>query len=203
MKLDDILIEAGSNIPIMKKGDLKTADQEASDQQQMKLGTFGALTPSTKCQQKLTFFMQDNNIQNPVLPEDMHCTLLQSSKYVPGFSAEASLAKPIFANNLKCAVFNKKDKDGGKRQVLVVTFNCPEIIQRRERIIKDAGDNYKEAATKNEYIPHITLSYDAGTEPLDTDLLTYNLSQYLDLLLLDSEYEEPLDLNRTPNNLAQ
>jgi len=203
MKLDELILEAGANLPIAKKNDIKTSDQLANDSQQMKLGTFGALVPSTKCQQKLTFFMQDNNIKNPVLPEDMHCTLLQSTKYVPGYSAETSLARPIFANNLKCAIFDKRDAEGGKRQVLVVTFNCPEIIQRRERVIRDAGDNYKEAATRNTYIPHITLSYDAGTDPLDVDMLTYNLSEYLDLLLFDSEYEEPLDLDRTPSNLPQ
>lgn len=201
MKLFQVLEATGDNTT-QSKNQPTEVGKAADNAQQLKLGTFGALIPSEKVKQKLLFFMKDNSVPNPVDVDELHCTLVQSTKFLPNYDAEGSLPVPIYGNKLRCAVWTKKDPeaDGGKRNILVVTFNAPEILRRRDRIIKANEKSFVDAEKKNDYVPHVTLSYDLEDTELDADLLTYNLAKYIEMFVFDNEYEQPLDLDRTPSN---
>lgn len=171
------------------------AGTPADDEMQSKLGTFVGLIPSLKAKQKLVFFCEDNNIPNPVTADDMHCTLIKSARFLDGFDAEGNLPIPITAYNLQCAIFEKKEKGQPKRRILVVKMESPMMEARRQKILDAFEDSYLEEKKGEEFVPHITLSYDMDNDELDIHLLSYNIAKYLETIEFDTEYEEPLEVD--------
>ena len=96
----------------------------------------------------------------PVTVDNMHCTLLYSVKQ-PGFKTDPS----IYPLSVRVSGWDMFDDNEGKRTVLVLNLDSPELEARRVELMKIPG------ATKERevYMSHITIAKGQNeTEVLNT-----------------------------------
>lgn len=128
----------------------------------------------------------DESIPNVVPPDRLHTTLTYSKDNpVKGYSVSGKLQEPICAKVDSFDIFPSQE---GKN-CLVMKLDCPECVAKHQQA-REMGASYD----YDEYIPHITLSYDAGKitpERLDGWTQKYRGTE----IYADEEYEEPLKDN--------
>lgn len=167
-------------------------DETQTDQEQ--IGTYAAFEVGATTAKQIKNFCEDFNIPNPVDPEDMHCTVIYSRKFLDGFEPQGFLYASIIGTNPILEVWPTQS---GKK-CLVARIEAPDIEGRHQDLMSYWGATYD----FDEFIPHVTISYDI--EDRDLGNLTY-LSNQFNLYVEDAiefvrEYKEPLDLNRESNN---
>jgi len=147
-------------------------------------GTFAGVRFLPEDAQKLEQFAIDNNVPNPNPASKMHVTLLFSKTPIANYEPHGPLKQAIMAQAKEATIFGDDDE-----RVLVLVLKCPQLVKRHKFLM----DKHKEATWDHEdYIPHVTLSYDCGDfdpESLDIDSL--------DVLSLVEEYGDDIDPNWT------
>jgi hypothetical protein len=118
-----------------------------------------------------------------IKPELMHCTLLYSKKFLPNYKPDPTIEHEAKIKGLE--VWDTFDK----KRALVVTLDCPSLVQRHKDLMKDHEAIYDYP----EYKPHFTLSYDIGDLPQPE----MNVNRMLGLVLT-AEYDEELKLEWKP-----
>lgn len=143
-------------------------------------GTFAGVRFDNASVDKIRNFQEDNNIPNPTPMEDIHSTLLFSKVPVPDYTAQGKLRRPLTAQPNDAKLWGDDEE-----KALVVTLNCPKLVARHEQLMKQ----HEEATyDHDEYIPHVTLSYDAG----DFDLSSIDVSE-IGELTIDEEYGDDIE----------
>ena len=120
-------------------------------------GTYAGVRFDNDTVAALRQYIEDNNIPNPV--DDFHTTLLYSRKQLPKY-------QPIQYDAPYKGTPTKAGRLGENGTAVVVMFDSPELSSRHEELMGEHGATYD----YDEYIPHVTLSYDAPD--LDVDGLT-------------------------------
>ncbi|QJT71868.1 hypothetical protein TH1_186 [Shewanella phage Thanatos-1] len=113
-------------------------------------GTYAAVKFSDRCVADIVAIQESLNLAYPVSPDKLHSTVVYSKgKEIP--FVPLSVEK-ILATKAWLEVFNTHDSN-----VLVLRFDS-EYLQSRHDYGTILGANYD----FDEYLPHITLSYDVG-----------------------------------------
>jgi len=154
-------------------------------------GTFAGARLADVTVQGLQRFQRENDIQNPIPPEKFHVTILYSRKPCPEYEPAGKYPAPIAADFLAWDLFpSQKDKDGNHSNCLVMKINSPELRARHRYLMDKHGATFD----FDEYIPHLTLSYNAG------DVLLEALPEFVEPIIITREYYQPIDLSWATNN---
>lgn len=144
-------------------------------------GTFAGLRFYNQDAQRLAQFALDNEIPNPEPAEKLHVTLLFSRTPVPDYEPWGLLKKGMYATPLEARIFGDEEDD----RALVIVLDSPDIVKRHKQLMSQ----HKEATyDHDEYIPHVTLSYNCG----NFDPKTLDVSS-LSMLTLVEEYGDDID----------
>lgn len=143
-------------------------------------GTFVGLKLYSQDAQRLHQFALDNEIPNPEPVDRLHVTVLFSKTVVPDIKPWGLLKKGMFGMPKEARIFGEGDE-----KALVIVLDAPDIVKRHKQLLS----MYKEAEhSHDEFIPHVTLSYNAG----DFDPQTLDLSS-LGMITLVEEYTNDID----------
>lgn len=151
-------------------------------------GTYVAVKFSDDSNKRLGEFCLDNNVTDPLNEEDFHSTVIYSRTHLKDFETLGEISPSWEAEPLGFEVWPTKpnaykDEAGF---CLVMKIKCPEMLRRFEKVMNNTGASYD----FEEYIPHITLSYEID-EDFDISTLKWT-SNPLEIVL---EYTEDLILN--------
>lgn len=138
-------------------------------------------TPDTKA--TLRQIIDTEGVPNPINPEKLHSTVACSrGNNIPGYEVDGKFEEPEEAEIDCFTIFPSQD---GKN-CLVAKLSAPTLVDRHNKTMQH-GANYD----YDEYIPHVTLSYDAGE--WDESSLDDLTKKYKGIkLLADEEYEEEI-----------
>jgi hypothetical protein len=126
-------------------------------------GTYGAVKYMSICNVILAIWMDDNDIPNPLHPDKFHSTLIYSRK--PIVDAEklnfdqdelTKLQWIFYPDSLALLDSSSESHD---KSVLVMKLKAPELVDYHNFLIKSGATH-----DFDDYIPHITLSYDVPTD---------------------------------------
>lgn len=158
------------------KRKLGYGDLDAVYDKDLYKGTYAGLRFSEESKDKIMKLCEF--VPNSISRDDIHCTLLYSRKHLPNYIAKGSINETAKVNGYK--IFETQD---GSR-ALVLTLESDFIINRFNELMKthDATYDY------DEYIPHITISYDIGDFGIDS----LNFNESLDII---EEYKKDLKLD--------
>lgn len=154
---------------------MKLSEVTKTDNQQP--GTYAAVRFDDKTVKALEKFIKDNKIPNP--NDNWHTTLLYSRKHLPKYLPEKEYQTPYTGTPTEFEIWPSKDK----KNVLVLTFSCPQLYQRHHKLMQQHGATYD----FDEYKPHVTFSYDVG----DFDIK--KLPEFKKQLKIIGEYSEDLN----------
>jgi len=142
-------------------------------------GSYAAVTFCPETVKAIEAFQYDNEIPNPLNPDDFHSTVMFSRDYIPNFEV---LEGPLDWQGRfeKFTVFPSDDTEA-----LVLVYECHELKERWQKIM----DEYDATWDYEQFIPHVTLSNDI--EGLDID----KLPAYKVPITIVAEYNEDLDLS--------
>lgn len=159
---------------------------EEKDNSESENGTFVGVRLSSDSKKIVKKAIKDMDVPNPIEDSEMHITVIYSRKPMSGFEPKGKLDDPIIVKPDKLHIFQKSDSDN---RVLVIKLKAPELKKRHNELMKE----YKAEYDFDEYIPHLTLSYDCE----DFDPKSYDIKKILseDELEIVEEYDEELDLN--------
>lgn len=154
-----------------------------------KPGTYAGVRVNTTFNEGYLKFVRDFGINVPGLLEvfKLHTTLLDSTKHLPKY-VPTVYQPAIEANVIGYEVWDtgRPYKGNNNARCLVVTIDSPQLVNRHLQLM----DEHKALYTFDQYIPHITLSYDIG-EHLDIGMLV-DFREYVDTFSYLSEYRRPL-----------
>lgn len=141
-------------------------------------------TPETK--EHLKRIVHDEALPHPVPDEKLHSTITYSKDNpVADYKVAGKLDDPVEGEIDSFDIFPSQEGNN----CLVAKLKCPEF-QRRHQMAREMGASYD----YDEYIPHITLSYNAGeVSPEKLDSLTQKYKGTR--IYADEEYDEPLKDN--------
>lgn len=142
-------------------------------------------TPDTIKQVKK--IVDGEGIPNAISPEDYHATIAHSSRSnIPGYEPDGKLDEPAQATIDHFKIFNTKE--GGR--CLVAALDSDYLRDRHQKTM-DHGASYD----FDEYIPHVTLSYNVG-EDWPEENLDKLTNKYGGMRLeISDEYMQDLDPN--------
>lgn len=153
--------------------------------EQKEVGTYAAVRFEDS-EEKVKYLKQ---IEIPNVNEDLHCTILYSRKncpnYVPMNMTDGEFYDEAIAYPDHLDIF--KDKEG--RKCLVLILRSGWIINRHKDLMKEHNATYD----YDEFIPHVTLSYDIGDfdyKNIERDLIK---SDEFYKLVINDEYKEDLN----------
>ena len=147
-------------------------------------GTFAGVRFSKANEKTIMKYIKDNDIPNPVKPDEIHATLLYSKKHLPDYKARGNIDPPIQIKSKGFHTFPQQEKrsNGDTIHCLVLLLNSPELEKRHKFLMNKHNASYD----FDEYIPHLTLSYDMGNIDID------KLPKITDKLEIVNEYQEEL-----------
>ena len=117
-------------------------------------GTFAGVKFSGASVQKLKAFSDKNNIPNPTPSEEYHSTLLFSHTPLPDYKPWGSYKAALTAIPKYATIFGDDDE-----KALVIVFDAPGLVKRHKYLMR----KHPEATwDHDDFIPHVTLSYDVG-----------------------------------------
>lgn len=147
-------------------------------------GTYYGARPTKDTSESILDFMSDNKIPNPIAKDLLHCTVIYSRVWC-GANTLGDL-DPHWEGHFEAYnVWPTSPKpEQEPTSCLTLGFVCPEMHERHHSL-------RREGATHDfaDFKPHMTLSYDVGTD-YDHILLPH----YLGPLRFHQEYSEPLNL---------
>ena len=142
-------------------------------------GTYVGTNIDKESKDRIKRLVLELGVQNGIRSDKMHVTLIYSRKYVPTLKAETS-PYPMKAIGSSLEIFPTQDD----KNALVMKLKCDELIDRHNQLMSE----YQTTYDYDEYIPHITLSYDCG----DFDPTSY--TGEFPLVTITDEYVEDLVL---------
>ncbi len=153
-------------------------------------GTFIGVRVSTSSTHKVMDVIEDIDVPNPLGTKDMHLTVIYSKTHINDLKPRGKLDEPFTITPKEFHIFPSQE---GKTNSLVIKMTAPELKARHKEIM----DNHPEATYDfDEYIPHLTISYDCG----DFDPKAHDVTKLLGPLEVDEEYHEELNLNWAEDN---
>lgn len=143
-------------------------------------GTYSAVKFTKESIEALREFVDSNDIQNGLPSKDFHTTVAYSRKVVD-IEPLGKIDPPWGAKPVGFEVW------GEEKKALVLKLSCKELKARFDEFM-NAGATYD----FDDYIPHVTLSYDVGD---DFDKASLSAKD-IPTLLIDKDYIEELDLDK-------
>lgn len=131
------------------------------------LGTFVSLRPSFNSLDALEALQLAMGLSNPVPRDSIHCTVIDSSKTMRGYTAWGEIWPCIHATPISVARWPWMDD----RECVVLLLDSEDIILRNHRL----RDIYRVPPARYPFIPHVTLAY--GTENDDIRMLAPSVLQ--------------------------
>jgi 2'-5' RNA ligase len=172
MKLNDILLE---------KNKKETKDENKDEN--LPAGTYVAVRFSEETKDNIKKLIEENDIPNP--NNKLHATVMHSLKELPELLKDSSddrdIDPPFIGHPKKLRIFKTEDENNA----LVLEFKSQDLVDRHNEIKEKYGAEYKH----DEYIPHITLSYDCN----DFDFSKIDIKKYIDEIEIINEYIQPVD----------
>lgn len=144
-----------------------------------KQGVYIGMRLSEESINKILEFIKVNKIKNGVNKDDLHTTIIYSTK--------PDRVKLTPLRNAE-GVFSKFSKFGEDKNVLVMEIDCKELEELHEYYMS----NYNLSWDWDSYKPHITLSYDASK--IDETKLIWPFRDK-GRIKFSKQYYEPLDPN--------
>lgn len=141
-------------------------------------GTYVAAKFDQKTLEQIKLFQETYGIPNPVLPEDLHCTIVYSRVKIPFMTSKESYKA---SEGAKTKVFETRDN---KRALVLALVDADGLKQRHEY-----GNILGATYDYPDYIPHVTVSYDIG-------MMEFPLDMPVDIsFTVTKEYVEDLNLD--------
>lgn len=169
----------------MRIQDLREQEQEEKDPFE-DLGQFIAYHVDIRTATAAKHFCEDKSIPNPVDSDEMHVSLICSTKRDPKYVQKGVLKEPFIAKNFNLEVWKTQDNT----KALVATFESDEL----QKVYNEYLDEYNFEPVYDELKPHFTISYDIQDAELgDEKNLTLEFNEYIPFAFLIEEYAEPLD----------
>lgn len=138
-------------------------------------GTFVGLRLSPQTVTNLQKWMRENDINQPVPPEEMHVTLVLSrDKKFDWFEHTYDKPLKIQPDSFSLELF------GEDKNVLVLKFECDELRRKHMAAREEFGIEWN----FDDYCPHVTLSHDVEKQCDDLEPPKFPL-------VLINEYTEP------------
>lgn len=147
-------------------------------------GVYCSAKPTQSTTDALRAFCAAYDIPNPVPASEMHTTIIYSTKGHPDFSCEEKYTPEIKAKFSGFAMF------GENKDTLVVKMKSPELQKRHDEMMDEFDLSYN----FDEYIPHITLSYDAPNFDIS------KLDNYYGDLMFSGEEANELETDWKPTD---
>lgn len=148
-----------------------------------KTGVFVGVSLSQDTKDKLNELCKAYDIKN--ISSKYHITVMYSlddgTDFIADTSDDIEFDPPYIATPKQFEIFKTQDK----KNALVVKVDCEELTDRHNELKKKYGLTY----THEQYIPHVTLSYDCG----DFDYSDINILEFIDELEIIGEYHSPID----------
>lgn len=149
-------------------------------------GTFAGVKFSDASVQELKAFSDKNNIPNPTPPEEYHSTLLFSHTPLPDYTPWGTYKQVLTAIPKDVKIWGEDDE-----KTLVIVLDAPGLVKRHKYLMS----KHPEATwDHDEFIPHVTLSYDAG----DFDLNSLDVSDIGPLEFVE-EYSSDIEADWEKN----
>ncbi len=139
-------------------------------------GSYVAVKYDDESRDKLYEFAEKLNLPNLLPKSKYHTTLIYSRKYNPDVKEDQSLY-PLKIKGKELHVLDTQDN----KRALVMKFDSPELVERHNFLMSE----YQLQYDYDEYIPHITLSYDIGDMDVD-------FSGKFPIMTVTEEYVEDL-----------
>lgn len=172
----------------MKLNDINQFIVEKKEEKEEATGTFVGMNPSAESKKEISAAIKELDVPNPNPTDQMHVTLIYSTKYLPDFKARGCLETPIIAEVSKLEIFTSKEGNN----VLVVRLDSPELVARHEEIM----DEHKARYGFKKFKTHLTLSYDCG----DYDVKKHDIAKILETIEFTEEYGEDLNADWAKDN---
>lgn len=162
---------------------LKLQSKESIVESKEEKGVYVAVAYNQSAQDDLLDFIKEYNIPSTLKAEDFHTTLIYSRKYADIKDLEDNMEdSEIVAYPKELHVFETFDK----KRALVIKLDCSYLEERHKYLMKKYNLTYD----YDEYIPHITLSYDIGNMELPKNV------KFPKFFRINSEYKEELNLEK-------
>lgn len=149
-------------------------------------GVYVAVKFTQAAAEDISIFCQENNIPNPIPEKEIHSTLIYSTKYdnivINDVGEDLGNAEPK-----KFHIFETQDN----KRALVIILKSEYLTIRHKELM----EKYNLTYDFDEYIPHITLSYDIE----DFDISKLNIKDLPSNFTINTEYKEDLDINKYKN----
>lgn len=155
---------------------LKHYIKEAEEKQ----GTYAGVRLSSKTQQAVDQYCEDNNIPNAIPAKKLHITILYSRKPCPNYTPSQD-PYPMTAKVQQFEMWVSEHIEG-KPNCLVLKVRCPDLVKRHNELM----DEHDATFDYPDYKTHLTFSYDVG------DLDVKALPKFEHDIILENEYYEPL-----------
>ena len=146
-------------------------------------GVYVAVKYNQSTGDDLLDFIKKYNIPSTLKAEDFHTTLIYSRKWDDIQDLNNNMEDfEIVAYPKELHVFETFNK----KRALVIKLDCPYLEERHKYLMKRYGLTYD----YDEYIPHITLSYDIGNMEIPRNV------KFPKFFRIQTEYQEDLNLEK-------
>lgn len=146
-------------------------------------GVYVAVKYNQSASDDLLEFIKEYDIPSTLNAEDFHSTLIYSRKHADIQDLDDDMEdSEIVAYPKELHVFDTFDK----KRALVIKLDCPYLEERHKYLMKKYDLTYD----YDEYIPHITLSYDIGDLDIPKDVT------FPKFFRIQGEYKEDLNLEK-------
>lgn len=146
-------------------------------------GVYVAVKYNQSAGDDLLEFIKKYQIPSTLKAEDFHTTLIYSRKWADIKELDDDMGdSEIIAEPTELHVFETFDK----KRALVIKLDCPYLEERHKYLMQKYDLEYD----YDEYIPHITLSYDIGEMEVPKDV------KFPEFFRIQAEYKEDLNLEK-------
>jgi len=147
-------------------------------------GTYVGVRFTSQSKANVEKLLDELKVPNPVKGARIHATIVYSRKTMDeSFTPAGKYKTPLKATVTGFKTF--KTQEG--HNALVLQLDCPEMVKRHKQLVKEYGATHD----YDEYIPHITLSYNSE----DFDSKNKEIPNYIKTLYIEEEYKQPLVLD--------
>ena len=133
-------------------------------------GTYAKLTLDLSSTKRLEQFCKEQGIDS-IPGKDYHCTIVFSRKAVPEI-ADYPVHLPVSAHVTGYTIFPTSSAEDENQQSLVLTLESKYLQQ----IFKTFMDDYGAESDYDEFIPHITLTYNWQGVKVPEELPHFNIT---------------------------
>lgn len=148
-------------------------------------GIYVGVRFSDETKEHLLKVIEKFNIPNPVATDDFHATIIYSKKSpTTQLKVLGSLEEPETAKATKFHIFTTRDE----KNALVIKLDSDFLKNRHKTLMRE----YELSYDFDEYIPHVTVSYDCG----EFDIKNIDTNDIIEDLEIVLEYKENLNTKK-------